>query len=291
LYNAGTAGKVPLTTTTRYYDVRIPEQPPKPEAWRTGGIVHDWGHETPRLVVLGSSHALMYGHLIDEICREQRISVAFLTADATQVFFPTKAGERFPTLDLAQAYDSARRKWISEWKPEAVLVVDRWDSYEPDELRGKLHGLVSELATRTPSIILVSQVPALRLDDRYNLREYVTWYFQRFGELPRIAPDEKEAIRKASVATFQAIAQEFPEVRLVRADQLLYAEDGSIRYACGRNFLYADGDHLDDAGAELLRGAFTRAITATEQTNVADGAAAAQASSPVEEPKSDGTSN
>ena len=116
----------------------------------------------------------MYGRLIDDICKEQRISVAFLTVDATQVFFPTKVGERFPTLTLAQDFDAARRRWIREWKPDAVLVVDRWESYEPDELKSKLRGLVSELVMYTPSVILVSQVPGLRLGNRYNLREYAT---------------------------------------------------------------------------------------------------------------------
>lgn len=269
LYNSGAGDAIPLTTTTRYYDVRIPERPPQQRIWKTGGIVHAWGHSTPRLVVLGSSHALMYGRLIDDICKERGISVAFLVADATQVFFPTKVGERFPTPALAQDFDAARRKWIAEWKPDAVLVVDRWDSYEPEELRQKLHGLVSELLEQSPSVILASQVPALRLGTRVNLREYVTWYFKRFGRLPAIAPDEKEPIRKSSIATFEALAREFSGVRLVRPDPWFYSEDGSVRYASGRSFLYADGNHLDDAGAEALRGLWTSAIMATQRTEVA----------------------
>jgi hypothetical protein len=120
------------------------------------------------------------------------------------------------------------------------------------------------LAPHTQSVILFSQVPVLRLGDRVNLREYVTWYLQSFGRLPKITPDASEPIRKASIATIEAVARDFPEVQLVRVDPLFYLEDGSVRFSSGRSFLYADADHLSDAGAELLRQICTRAIVATQ---------------------------
>ena len=53
-----------------------------------------------------------------------------------------------------------------------------------------------------------------------------------------------------------------PSVELLRVDEPFYNEDGSIRFAEGRRFLYADDDHLSDAGAERVRETWRRAIAA-----------------------------
>jgi hypothetical protein len=50
-------------------------------------------------------------------------------------------------------------------------------------------------------------------------------------------------------------------VHVLRADLPFYNKDGSIRYAAGRTFFYADDNHLSDAGSELVRPLFQSAIT------------------------------
>jgi hypothetical protein len=47
---------------------------------------------------------------------------------------------------------------------------------------------------------------------------------------------------------------------VLRPDRLFYRPDGSVRYAEGRNFFYADDDHLAEAGSELARPIFAPAI-------------------------------
>ena len=265
LYTVGPWDESAVLSSTRFADVQFPrEQPVAPEVWTKGGIVHDWGKGRPRVVVLGSSHALMYGRLIDDICRQLGLSVAFLSADETSVFFPAAVNERLPTLALTRSFDAARKKWISEWNPDAVLVIDRWDEYagKPAEFSQKLHALFGELAPHTRNVIVFSQVPALRLGENVNLREYVTWHLRTVGRFPTIAPDPKEAIRQSSIATIGDVARDFPNVQLLRVDQPFYTEDGSVSYSSGRSFLYADDDHLSEAGAEWVREICERAIVA-----------------------------
>jgi hypothetical protein len=67
---------------------------------------------------------------------------------------------------------------------------------------------------------------------------------------------------KSSLVTIGAVAHDFSNVHLLRADEPFYLEDGTVRYSAGRSFLYADDDHLSDAGAEVLRDLTTRAILA-----------------------------
>ncbi len=265
LYTVGPWDQSVLASSTRLADVLFPpEQPHPPEVWTTGGIVHDWGSGTPRVVVLGSSHALMYGNLIDDICRRLGLSVAFLSADATPVFFPTTVNDRFTTPELAQSFDNARRKWVSEWNPDAVLVIDRWDEYanKPAEFNQKLHALMGEVAPHARNVIVFSQVPVLRLGGTVNLREYVTWYERKMGRFPKIAPDPQEPFRRSSIMTIESVARDFPNVQLLRVDQPFYLEDGSVRFSAGRSFLYVDHNHLSDAGAEVLREVCAQAIKA-----------------------------
>jgi hypothetical protein len=204
----------------------------------------------------------MYGRLIDDICKQLKVSVAFLSADDAPVFFPSVVNERFPTLAISQSFDAARRKWLSQWNPDAVLVMDRWDGYTltPCEFNRKLRELMVEITPHTRNVFLFSQVPVLRVGNTLNLREYVTWCVRMTGVLPRIAPDSRQRLRTYSAGAIAALAHDFPTVHLVRVEQLFSLADGGVRYSDGRNFLYADDNHLSDAGAELARGIFTRAI-------------------------------
>lgn len=248
--------------SVKYSDIVFPQpdRPPPSEAWKKGGIVRQWGGETPRVVVLGSSHALMYGRLIDSICKELGLTVAFLSAEGLSVFFPTTNYMRAP---VPEAFDGWRKKWIHDWRPDVVIAIDKWDLYQRNqgaELNHRLHRLFLEVAPDAKNVIVLSQVPALRLGDNVNLREYAAWYLRTFGRLPKIQPDAFEGFRKSLPARFESAASQFRNVQLLRVDQPFYFEDGSIRFAEGRKFYYADDDHLTDAGAELLRELCRQAI-------------------------------
>jgi hypothetical protein len=184
------------------------------------------------------AHAVMYSKLIDDICEQEGMSVAFLVANGTSVFFPTPKSDGFPTLDLAQDFDAARRKWLREWHPDAVIVIERWDYYADNRpaFDRNLRELVGELAPHTGMIILLSQVPVLKVDKNFNLREFVTWRLKHFGQLPRIEPDSNEPIRKSANITIENVARDFPKVHLLRVDPPFYMEDGSVRFSSGAQF-------------------------------------------------------
>jgi hypothetical protein len=154
----------PKTTAwaARYSDVQFTLPDPHPaEIWKTGGIVHDWGHTTPRIVVLGSSHATMYGRLIDDICKELKISVAFLSADGVSAFFAAQVDKYLTSQKMAQQYDDARRKWIRKWQPDAILVMERWDGWGKDGISERLESLVQELEPHSRHLLFFSQIPVL----------------------------------------------------------------------------------------------------------------------------------
>lgn len=194
--------------------------------------------------------------------------MSFLCADDAPVFFPTVAGRAFATPRLARLFDDSRKRWIAEWKPAAVLLIHRWDlSNGPDQnLEVQLRRLISELEPYSGSLLLFTQVPALRCGEALNLRELVSWHLFRFGCLPSIMPDENEPFRKKTLALFDRLARDHPSVSIVPVHQNFYLADGSVRYASGRKFLYSDNDHLTVSGAELARDICAQAIYAACRT-------------------------
>ncbi len=58
----------------------------------------------------------------------------------------------------------------------------------------------------------------------------------------------------------EALARRIPGVELLRVDDAFRLPDGTVRYAEGRKFFYADDDHLSQAGAELVEGRLAAAI-------------------------------
>jgi len=263
-----TSGKASLTKNASesidYYDVYFPKPEPRPDdSWRTGGVVHGYGGGTPKVVVLGSSHALMYSKLIDDICRERHLTVAFLAMDyGVPAFFQCPDNPNFASPVEARDFDQARRKWLRDWHPQAVLVIDRWDAWAERKpgFDQNLRSFLQEVSPLAGRVLFVTQVPVITGAVDVNLRELVTRRFSRSRMLPRLYPDRNETLRRRTVAIAQSAAKDFPNFRVLRADLPFYQGDGSVKYACGRAFFYANDNHLSSMGAESVRALFEQAI-------------------------------
>ena len=276
-YTAGNADIAKnASQSISYYDVYftpIPSNRPK-DFWRTGGVVHLYGGGHPQIVVLGSSHALMYSRLIDDICREKGISVAFLGAEeGTPAFFSSTPNDNFSTVAEAREFDQTRRKWLREWQPTAVFICDRWEVrvYKSPDFAKDLHSFMAEISPVAGRVIFVSQVPVIDYGDLFNLRELVSVSMGKQRPPPRLYPDSSEPLRKNATSIAEASVASFPNLRVLRVDRLFYENDGSVRYSSGRNFLYINADHLSDAGSETARGLFESAITEAYLTTPAKG--------------------
>jgi len=275
LFDAGGASTVDFTDVPRYYDVKFPiETNNTIESWRTGGIIHPYGGGQPKVVVLGSSHALMYSRLIDDICKSRGISVSFLGIDGGgPAFFEGTAKSRFKTKGEALEFDQTRRKFLHQWRPEAVFVIDRWDAQFDDEqiFEEKLVSFINEVGPLVGRVILVSQVPVHRGGDEVNLREIVTSRMGTGKGLPRLYPDSKDELRRHIAARAESLVKKADNLRVIRPDSYFYDVDNSIRYSTGRDFYYADDDHLTDVGSEVVRGLFEKEIDEAHSGGRTDG--------------------
>jgi hypothetical protein len=197
----------------------------------------------------------VYGKVVDEACRRMHLSVAFLSADGIAPWFGNNDES-----DYSREFDEARRKYLRQWRPDVILVAHRWEWDDAGTVKKNLQGLADELAPLGGRVVLVGQAPALRIGESVNLREFVSWSRSREGSIPRIAQDEGEPRRREILAMMEAFAHERPGVELLRVDDVFTLSDGTVRYAEGRKFYYADDDHLSQAGAELVQDRIADAI-------------------------------
>ena len=134
-------------------------------AYAEDGIIRQFGSDTPSVVVLGSSHGLMWGRTIEEICQELELTVSFYTARATPpwISLPVVAAPaRFFTAEQKYAFDTKRIENIKAWSPDVVIVVDRWssrgDPFEHAELLRYFESCGSQ-------VILIGQPPELSTEN------------------------------------------------------------------------------------------------------------------------------
>jgi SGNH domain (fused to AT3 domains) len=191
------------------------------------------------------------------------ISVAFLGVDSTSVFYEDTTNFNFSSPLESREFYQARAEWLRKWHPNAVFVIDRWDDRfsTPRGFDKELRSFLTEVSPVAGRVIFVSQVPAIRDGDQANLRELATWHMKHDHSLPLFYPDSKEPLRKQAISIAEADTASFSNLRVLRADLPFYRDDGSIQYESGRTFFYADGDHLSEKGAEVVRGLFSSAIT------------------------------
>jgi peptidoglycan/LPS O-acetylase OafA/YrhL len=264
LYNAGPVAPENPTNSISSRDVVFPPGPPRSaDPWRTGGLLHAYGGGQPEVVVLGSSHAMMYSKVIDEICAKSGVSVAFLGADSgTPAFFEARYRHSFSSEKEADEFDETRRVYLRKWRPKVLFVIDRWDEVVrgAEEFPKKLKSFLSEVSPLADRVFFVAQVPTLRGGDHINLREIASARSHGTA-LPPLKPNSKEKLRLEIASMAEAATAEFTNMQVLRPDLSFYNKDGSIRYASGRTFFYADDDHLSDAGSELVRSLFEKAIT------------------------------
>jgi hypothetical protein len=230
----------------------IPDQPAI-EPWVNGGIIKQWAAGNPRVVVFGCSHAQMYAPTVDDVCRQLGVPCSFLCANGTSVFFDGSYSVEF---------DESRKSWLKQWHPDVVFLMSRWERQRGPlaTLEVKVTKLIEEIEPHAGAIVVVTQVPAMSLGESINPREYVREQVVANGRFPKIMPDVNEPFRRSMIPMFQRIAAKHPKVRLVRADEKFHEEDGSVRYASGRSFYYADDGHLTDCGAAILREEFFHII-------------------------------
>jgi peptidoglycan/LPS O-acetylase OafA/YrhL len=263
-FNCSPGREWPEAMQRRMRGIELPpgEEPP-PSSHAGEGIVRRHGADTPAIVVLGDSHALMWAKLLEEIAGELRLTLAFFTADGTPPFFalPPRRGARsteFFSVEQKYEFDLARLRCLERWRPRVIVIACKWNQLADVGLAAALLEHFGRLGAR---VLLLEQPPVLGFGDR-NAPQYLSFreYQPAPGRRQFIRRVDDEAYRRGAGIVRQ-FAAAYPHCAYVPVADLFIEGDRSL-VLVGDEVLYIDDDHLSYAGARLAKHRVTAGLAA-----------------------------
>lgn len=224
------------------------------QAFATGGIVHAHGTDRPQIVVLGDSHALMWGDVLNDIAKELNQTICFYTANGTPVFFeiPVQTqpyGALYFTAEQKARFDQMRLECLSKWKPKIVIIATRWSKeYSSDPM----HDLMKALNEIGSTVLLIEQPPELFIGERCTPQ-----YLAYMGLRPepgqrQYIPKKHDQENRNAKKWLRELNSRYPNTDLVLTRDI-YEHNHQAWVLDGADVLYIDDDHLSEAGAEKGR--------------------------------------
>lgn len=233
-------------------------------AYKTGIVIHHGNHGRLDVVVLGDSHGLMWAPVIDEIAADMDLSVDYMTADGTPVFFdprsPEARGEaRYMTNAELTAFNNARLDLIRQQKPKLVIIAASWlqDSMK-DGAR-----LLQELTKSGAHVLLIEDPPLFKIGDR-NAPQFMSYLGIKAQEDGRAWSSRIDVARAdlASVAVRDLAATCPGQCTVVETRDLFQSSGAKPRLLVldANQPLFIDDDHLSVAGALLAKSRIAKQI-------------------------------
>jgi hypothetical protein len=248
-YDVSPRGTSPRPFAHLKKSVTTPRREIPAKAYLECGIRSGPSGETPRLVVLGDSHGIMWSHTINRISDEMNLPATFCSIRGVPPFvrIPLHRQQKTRFLSAREKfeYDRTRLELIESWNPQVVFICARWAIYDVEEVSD----LLEFLEDHAVNVVLVEQPPELDIGDR-NALQYLC--YRGFGPmdgqqvtLPQGNVDKVMRGRQM----LDALSIRFRNCTVLKTYEK-FARDGQTLCLDGRDVLYYDDDHLSDLGAE-----------------------------------------
>jgi hypothetical protein len=242
--------------------MNVPRRDASPEAYRNGGIItgeHD--NSSPRIVVLGDSHGVMWADAIRSVTDKLGIKTAIITMNGVTPFvnLPLSRDQKhiFLSSEEKYAYDKSRLELIKLWKPDITIVCCKWASIREVDTRDLLDFLEQHSATT----LLMEQPPELAgVGDRNALQFLIFRGIKPTSGVKKYLPigySELVESGRELVRTLAKTRRNFGCIPIYD----LFAKDSKALVLDGKNVVYVDDDHLTTYGARLACPRIEQAIS------------------------------
>lgn len=233
--------------------VRSAHQSDQLIAYAKDGILKLYGGKTPDIVVLGSSHALMWAKVIDEIAEELGLSVSFFTARGTPplIEFPIsgKPVSKFNT-EQKKVFDETRLAKIKEWSPQLVIVVDRWSFRTDIPAYAEFLYYIKDCGSQ---VLFFGQPPEAEVGD-YSVPLFIAYQTAATPDFAKQTLIHSHRVNEVALGneSVESLAVTSDFVHFLSVHDLYIGGNNEVLVRDGDQILYIDEDHLSYAGA--LRG-------------------------------------
>jgi peptidoglycan/LPS O-acetylase OafA/YrhL len=157
------------------YDFLFPDRLQKfNDAYKKEGIITNEKYGAPKIMLIGDSHAVMWGKLLNEISNKLGVTLSCYTANGSKPFFNIRninsqsENEYFTQIQRTD-YAKSIILNIEKWKPKLVILVCRWS------INDEINELISYLEKRNISVLLFTQPPVLNFMVNKNASQYFTY--------------------------------------------------------------------------------------------------------------------
>lgn len=218
------------------------------------GITHYYGGNSIDVMVLGDSHAQMWAPVIDSIMKEKLLSVNYMVANGTEVFFevPLKSavkGNAAFTAHQLTEYRKSRLDQIKRLRPEVVIIASRWRESQ----RQKSHSLMEELNSIGAKVLLIESPPELSIGDR-SAPQFFSFIGIRPDKKGNAETDlinwERNSEAESVLGSLLKLCADYCQ-KIETKDLFLSGGGNAVKVISGNQILYIDDDHLSVAGAEM----------------------------------------
>ena len=232
-------------------------------AYLRGGVIHGPAPESPNIVLLGDSHALMWAKIIDEINEEQGSTIAINAIAGADPFFsipldPNPTENRRYTSEQRFAYNRAIYEALDRWRPDVVIISTRWSNRNFEDA----HDLIQYIGNLNVPILLIDQPPSLYFKDQ-SPRQFLAY----LGLDP--SSSERQYVMAGGMHRYNRgrkmvndLVNMYDHVHLVKTSDIYFdAAEENVWVLDGETILYWDDDHLSYEGTMRSRPRLTRSIT------------------------------
>lgn len=216
---------------------------------------------SPLVVVIGDSHGMMYGPLLEDLSNQYDVPVSFFTQGGKLGIFADndKSMSRWNlSYEQKLKHDVILKQFIVDWKPKVVFLICRWDnvglhSFDTQRIKS-CYETFEWLSQHCNHLVVVLQPPTL-FSSRDRTDKYVFNRARKNGGLmPLMREPEKAKLRREAAHNW---IRELDIVNLEVIDPSVYFQDAnSVRYHDHGKLYYLDNDHLSVLGTEKIRPLF-----------------------------------
>lgn len=214
--------------------------------------------ENPKIMVLGDSHASMWGKVIDEICGNINVNVAFYTSVGSSPFFNI---DEIENQDNSRGFTKQERinyakGFVSNlklWKPELIIIVCKWDNLKNNKIQ-KFKDLLELAKVNGVKVLLLNQPPVIHTIGDKNTAQYLA--FLKY----KIDKNKQYIINNSSTGStnvwLASLVKNEPNVEIFDVySEFLSSNKNPAKSLIvqGSDILYYDDDHLSYQGTLLLK--------------------------------------
>lgn len=212
----------------------------------TGKLTFNREQRAGSIVLMGDSHASMYGHMVKDLAREfgYRLTVTSV-ASGDPLPMPSAGSSMRPSI-WEQGLETVRQE-----SPDVVILACQW-SAKLDRDGDRLKRALDELRPLTRKVILMTQVPRLPPN---ATRDAI-----RKGARAPFHEEQVQRERRLKVNS-EVLAMASGNVMVIDVEALFHDPSGAIPlWDAQGQLLYHDRGHLSDYGAQQVRTRLMEAI-------------------------------